>query len=418
MKVLVVGGGAREHAIAWKLRASPRVADLLVAPGNAGTAQVAANVPLAADDVGGLLRLAEERSVDFTVVGPEAALAAGIVDRFRQAGRLIFGPTRAAARIETSKAFAKKLMLERGVPTAGASSFSSFDAALRHVERGPLPIVVKADGLAAGKGVVVAETREQAEDALERILMKREFGAAGDRVLVEECLEGAEISVFAFVDGAAVSPMAAARDYKRAHDGDRGPNTGGMGSFSPPPQWDAPLERRVRAEIMEPVVRGLAAAGCPYTGMLYAGLMLTPDGPKVLEFNCRLGDPETQVILPRLKSDLLDVMMDSAQGRLGGAPVEWDERACVGVVLASGGYPGKYGTGYAVAGLDAVDRDALVFHAGTRLHGGGIVTDGGRVLTVAALRPSLEGAREAAYANIERVDFEGAFYRGDVADLR
>ena len=417
MKVLVLGSGAREHAIAWKLRASPQVTELLVAPGNAGTAQIATNVPVLSDDIDGLLALVEEHSVDFTVVGPEAPLAAGVVDRFRQAGRLIFGPTSAAARIETSKVFAKELMLTNGVPTAAAEAFNSFDEAAGYLGRRPLPIVVKADGLAAGKGVFVSATREQAEDALDRILVKKEFGAAGDRVLIEECLEGVEISVFAFVDGRTVSPMVAARDYKRAHDGDRGPNTGGMGSFSPPPEWDAALERRVRAEIMEPVVSGLAAAGSPYTGMLYAGLMLTADGPTVLEFNCRLGDPETQVILPRLKSDLLDVMMDSARGRLGGAPIEWDERACVGVVLASDGYPGKYRTGHAISGLDAVDEDAFVFQAGTRWAGDEVVTDGGRVLTVAALGKDLADARGKAYGNIGRINFDGAFSRGDIADL-
>ena len=417
MKVLVVGAGAREHALAWKLRASPQVTELLVAPGNAGTAQVATNVPVGADDVDGLLGLAEERAVDFTVVGPEAPLAAGIVDRFLQAGHLIFGPTSAAARIETSKVFAKELMLTHGVPTAEAEAFTSFDEAAGYLEQRPLPIVVKADGLAAGKGVFVCADLEQAEDALDRIFVKKEFGAAGDRVLIEECLQGVEISVFAFVDGSAVSPMVAARDYKRAHDGDRGPNTGGMGSFSPPPEWDAALERQVRAEIMEPVVSGLAAAGCPYTGMLYAGLMLTADGPSVLEFNCRLGDPETQVILPRLKSDLLDVMMDSALGRLGGAPIEWDERACVGVVLASDGYPGKYRTGHTISGLDAVDEDAFVFHAGTRLAGTEVVTDGGRVLTVAALGRDLADARGTAYDNVGHIAFEGAFSRGDIADL-
>ena len=423
MKVLIIGSGAREHAIAWKLRQSPRITGLLAAPGNAGTAQLATNVPVAAGDIDGLLALVKERSVGFTVVGPEAPLAAGIVDRFQEAGHLIFGPTEAAARIETSKVFAKELMLGHGVPTGTATTFSSYSDARDYLESAPLPLVVKADGLAAGKGVVVAQNREEAQEALRRSMVDRVFGVAGERVLVEEHLEGEEISVFAFVDGETVSQMVAARDYKRASDGDQGPNTGGMGSFSPPPEWTAELEGHIRTDIMEPVVRALASEGSPYTGMLYAGLMLTSDGPKVLEFNCRLGDPETQVILPRLKSDLLDVMMRTAQGGLAEIGIEWDPRPCVAVVLASGGYPGAYDTGYPVAGLDDAGDDVTVFHAGTRLvpgETGGrpeVVTDGGRVLTVAALGDTITEARGKAYGGVTRISFQDSFYRHDIADL-
>jgi len=419
VNVLLVGGGGREHAIAWKLRQSRLLGELYVAPGNAGTAQVTKNVAVAADDVDGLLRFAAQNGVDFTIVGPEGPLAKGVVDAFQAAGRAIFGPTKAAARIETSKAFAKGVMLRHGVPTAHAATFTSLADALHHVgsPHVALPVVVKADGLAAGKGVVVARTHEEAAEAVRDCLERRVFGAAGDTVLVEECLSGREMSVFAFVDGERVSPMVAARDYKRAHDGDKGPNTGGMGSFSPPPEWGPALEERIRREVMEPVARGLADKGCPFRGLLYAGLMLTADGPKVLEFNCRFGDPETQAVLPRLKSDLLAAMMATAGGDLEGAVIQWDRRACVGIVVASGGYPGLYNTGHPIHGLDAMDHDALVFHAGTRLGADGrtVETAGGRVLTVAALGHSVADARRRAYENAARIHFEGGFYRRDIA---
>ena len=414
-----MGSGGREHAITWKLAQSPQVTDLLAAPGNAGTAQVACNVPTGADDIDGLLRFARENAVDLTVVGPEAALAGGIADRFHDAGLPLLGPTQEAARIESSKTFAKELMLSAGVPTAAAKSFTSFREAADYVQRSPLPIVVKADGLAAGKGVVVAQTSREAVDALRQRMEERAFGPAGDRVLVEECMEGQELSVFAFVDGDYVSPMVAACDYKRVGDGDVGPNTGGIGSFSPPRFWTDDLERRVRLEIMEPVANALERRGSPYQGVLYAGLMLTDQGPKVVEFNCRLGDPEAQVILPRLKTDLAEVMMGTAQGRLAGMPVEWGEQACVGVVVASGGYPGEYATGYPIDGLDELEEDILVFHAGTKAVGSdpppGVVTHGGRVLTVTATGETLEQARSKVYANIGRVRFKDSFYRKDIA---
>ena len=419
MKVLVIGGGGREHAIAWKLSQSPRVTELLAAPGNAGTAQIAENVAVSAEDVDALLRLAQERAVDLTVVGPEVSLATGIADRFAEAGLPLFGPTKAAARIETSKAFAKDLMLRHGVPTAGAAVFDDYDAARRHVEASPVPVVIKADGLAAGKGVVVARTRADALDALRQQMVERQFGASGDRVLVEEYLEGEEISVFAFVDGRRISSLVAACDYKRQGDGDAGPNTGGVGAYSPPPShlWNDDIYREVRDRIIEPVVRALSEEGAPYVGALYAGLIHTSRGIKVIEFNCRLGDPETQVLLPRLITDLADVMIDAARGDLSDVELAWDLRPCVGVVLSSGGYPGAYETGFEIDGLDVEQPDTVLFHAGTRLDGasGRVVTDGGRVLMAVGLAPTLGEAKKVAYDRAAAVGFERAFWRTDIA---
>ena len=394
-----------------------------MAPGNAGTAQLATNVSIAPTDIKGLLHFARDCPIDLTVVGPEASLAAGIADRFQEAGLPLFGPTKEAALIESSKSYAKELMVEQGVPTGAAQTFSSFGDASAHLDSLPYPVVIKADGLTAGKGVTVAETRTEALEALRMAMEEKRFGEAGEKVLIEEHLQGREISAFAFVDGERVSPMVAACDYKRIGDGDVGPNTGGMGSFSPPPMWTEALEQRVRTEIMEPVVVALAARGSPYTGVLYAGLMLTDRGPEVIEFNCRLGDPEAQVVLPRLKTDLLDVMMGTATGGLEGIPIEWEPSACVGVVVASGGYPGDYVTGHPIDGLESLDKDVMVFHAGTRVDGdededrAPIVTDGGRVLTVATLAPTVEEARRRAYANVERIRFKDSVYRMDIAAL-
>ena len=418
MKVLVVGSGAREHAIAWKLIQSPKVTDLVVAPGNAGTAQLASNVPINANDIESLLRFAQERHIDLTVVGPEAPLAAGIADRFQEASQPVFGPTKDAALIESSKSFAKELMLEHGVPTGKAKTFSSYAEASASLDATSLPIVVKADGLTAGKGVTVAMTRHEALEALRLAMDEKVFGPAGDSVLIEECLVGQEVSVFAFTDGRRVSGAAAACDYKRAGDGDVGPNTGGMGSFTPPKFWTQDLEDMVRVEIMEPVIRALSCRGTPYRGVLYAGLMLTAEGPKVLEFNCRLGDPEAQVILPRLKTDLADVMMGAAQGSIEGIDVVWSSEACVGVVVASGGYPGHYSTGYLIDGLDELDHGVTAFHAGTRAagpEGPGVVTEGGRVLTVAAMGGTLDEARRKVYENVARIRFKDSIYRTDIA---
>ena len=430
MKVLVIGSGSREHAIVWKLSRSPLIDEILVAPGNAGTHALARSVPIAAEDVDALQAFARRNAVDFTVVGPEAPLAMGIADMFTQADMPIFGPTQAAARIESSKAFAKRLMLDNAVPTAAAKAFTDYNEARAYVQTCPIPIVIKADGLAAGKGVAIAHTRTEALDALRASMRDRRFGDAGECVLVEEYMQGKEVSVFAFVDGAYVSPMVAACDYKRARDGDRGPNTGGMGSYSPPAaqHWNPDIEAQVRERIMQPIADALVAIGSPYKGALYLGMMLTADGPKVVEFNCRLGDPETQVILPRLKTDLAPVMLATARGELDGLPIQWDDRACVGVVIASGGYPGPYATGHPVSGIPEASAAAMVFHAGTKLaddaHAAdaqsdahAILTDGGRVLTVAALADTLEDARRAAYDGTSRIRFDGAFYRTDIAAL-
>ncbi len=420
LRVLLVGSGAREHAIAWKLTQSPGLGELLTAPGNAGTAQLGTNVLVAAADVPGMVDLAREQAVDFTVVGPEAPLAAGLVDALKGAGQPVFGPTQAAARIESSKAFAKDLMLANGVPTGRASRHSDYEDAMRRLDEVGAPIVVKGDGLAEGKAVLVAETRQEAERALRDWMVEGKFGESGSVVLLEEYLEGTEISVFAFVDGRNISPLVAACDYKLSGDGDTGLNTGGMGSYSPPVAelWNAEMDDRVRREIIEPTISALAAAGAPYVGALYGGLILTRDGPKVIEFNCRLGDPETQVILPRLKSDLLEVMWAAASGDVVTVPLEWDERPCVGVAIASGGYPAAYETGYPIHGLDSVDTDAMVFHAGTKESGdGAVVTSGGRVVTVAALGSTVAEARARAYENAARISFTGSFYRTDIADV-
>ncbi|MCY3639026.1 MAG: phosphoribosylamine--glycine ligase [Chloroflexi bacterium] len=419
MNVLVVGNGAREHAIAWKFSQSSSVGRLYVAPGNAGTHFIATNVPIGAEDIPALINFASNNAIDLTVVGPEAPLAAGIVDSFTASGLPVFGPTQAAARIEGSKSFAKTLMADCSIPTAASETFTDFERASAYLDTCPIPIVVKADGLAAGKGVTVAQTREQAQDAVRESMLDRAFGDAGDRVLIEECLEGQEVSVFAFVDGEYVSPMIAACDYKRVGDGDTGPNTGGMGSFSPPlPQhWNADIEALVRASIMEPVTKGLVDIGSPYRGVLYMGMMLTKEGPKVVEFNCRFGDPETQVILPRLESDLADILLATACGDLQDTQIEWDARACVGVVAASGGYPAAYATGYPIDGVKEIDYEAIVFHAGTKLQGDEIVTDGGRVLTVSALGDTHEQARTKAYDGIRRITFKDGFYRTDIANF-
>ena len=421
MNVLVIGNGGREHAIAWKLRQSPKVDLLFVAPGNAGTAQLGENIPLAATEVDALVSWASQRQVELIVVGPEAPLALGVVDRFQEAGLAVVGPTQAAARIESSKLFAKRLMQEHGIPTARAETFSSYAEARRYVEGAPVPLVIKADGLAAGKGVTVCQGRQEALAALHDCMGARLFGAAGDLVLVEECLTGREVSVFAFTDGRHISPLVAACDYKRAQDGDRGPNTGGMGAYTSPSFWTDELADRVMETIMRPTVEALARDGSPFTGVLYAGLMLTDDGPKVLEFNCRLGDPETQVVLPRLKTDFLEVLSGIAGGTLDRVPMAWSDEACVGVVAASGGYPGEYQTGYPIEGLDLLDPGAVVFHAGTRAPDGADAgralptTDGGRVLAVVARGATLEEARASVYTNLARISFHGIHYRRDIA---
>ena len=420
MRVLVIGGGGREHAIVWKLAQSPRNPELYAAPGNAGTAQLATNLDVRADDVEGLLAAVRANAIDLTVVGPEGPLAAGLVDRFRTEGLRVFGPTQAAARIESSKSFAKRTMADAGVPTAAFAVFDDREDAVAHVRklgmlRPGASIVVKADGLAAGKGVVVAATLDEALAAVDDAMDGGRFGEAGARVVIEECLIGQEVSVFCFTDGKQVTPLVAACDYKRVFDGDEGPNTGGMGGYSPPPWWDAGLERRIRETCVEPVVRELASTGSLYTGLLYCGLMLTDDGPRVIEFNARFGDPEAQLVLPRLENDLLDVIDAVLDERLGDLDLRWSDEAVVAVVLASVGYPGSYETGVPIAGLDGLPGGALVFHAATALDGGRLVTSGGRVLTAVGRGASLADARRTAYAAVDRIDFAGKYHRGDIA---
>ena len=419
MNILIVGSGAREHAIAWKLSNNPRVDSLYIVPGNAGTASIGSNLPGSAEDLEGLAQLAQAHGIGLTVVGPEVPLAKGIVDLFTESGLAIFGPTKGAARIESSKAFARELMGKYGVPSPGFRVFHTYDEARSFLSSHERPVVVKADGLAAGKGAMVCEGKEEAMDALDACMNARAFGTAGDTVVVEEYLEGREVSVFGFSDGEYLSPLAAACDYKRALDGDGGPNSGGMGSYSPPEFWTAQLQDSVRGEIMAPVLRALREEGTPYRGVLYAGLMVTAEGPKVLEFNCRLGDPETQVILPLLQTDLVEVMLASINGGLDKLEVQWSGGACVGVVVASGGYPEQYSRGLPISGLEDLDADVEVFHAGTQLAGEGggkrVLTDGGRVLTVVGRGPTLAEARARAYNNVERIRFQDAHYRRDIA---
>ena len=419
MNVLVIGSGAREHAIAWKLKSSPQVDTLFTAPGNPGTAAISTNLNQPADDLDGLAQLAKDHRVELTIVGPEGPLASGIVDLFNQHGLPIFGPSKAASQLESSKAFAKLLMRKHGVPGPDFKVFHSFQDAEEFLSTHEDPVVVKADGLAAGKGVQVCKDKQQALKALHECMQVRLFDTAGDTVVVEEYLEGQEVSAFTFTDGEHISSMVAACDYKRVHDNDGGPNTGGMGSYSPPEFWTSDLECRVQREIMTPVVRAMAEGGTPYRGLLYAGLMLTPKGPQVLEFNCRFGDPEVQVILPRLNSDLAELALACIEGRIDHNSVDWTSESCVGVVMASGGYPGEYKTGFRVSGITELDPDLLVFHAGTKVadqdEGSSILTNGGRVLTLVGTAPNLEQARQKVYDNIGRVHFEGAHYRKDIA---
>ncbi len=417
MNVLVVGSGAREHALAWKLRRSSKLTDLFLAPGNAGTAALAQNLPLKAPDIEGLCRAAIDHHIDLVIVGPEDPLARGLVDRLSVQGIAAFGPSQAAARIESSKAFAKELMGRHGVPTGRAITFTSRIEACNYVESLSVPIVVKADGLAAGKGVFVCDSSEEALRAIDLMMGDQALlGEAGRTVLIEERLSGRELSAHAFSDGRTVAPMPFACDYKRIDDSDEGPNTGGMGAYSPPLWLDEALEPFIHESITEAAVRAMMDEGIPYRGVLYPGLMITNDGPKVLEFNCRFGDPEAQVLLPRLKSDLLDICWAVANNQLADADIEWSTEACVGVVIASGGYPEQYETGFSVAGLNSVEPDVLVFHAGTTLgDGGAVLTSGGRVLTVVATAATLPEARAKAYRNVQRIHFSRAHYRNDIA---
>ncbi len=418
MKVLVVGSGAREHAILWKLAQSPRNPELFAAPGNAGTAAIATNLPIAVTDLDALVAAAHEHGIDLTIVGPELPLTVGIVDRFRQEGLQIFGPTKAAARIEGSKSFARHIMRDAGAPTPAFEVFDDANAARAYVRSQGAPIVIKADGLASGKGVVVAQSVDEALEAVEDAMVNRAFGASGERVVIEQCLVGQEVSVFCFTDGAHVTPLVPACDYKRVFDGDRGPNTGGMGGYSPPPWWDVAMEQQIRETCIEPVIREMARQDSLFTGVLYGGLMLTGDGPSIIEFNCRLGDPEAQLILPRMENDLLDVVEAALDGSLPSCDLRWSSACAAGVVLAPDGYPGPHETGKHIGGLAEAGRGALVFHAGTAVaDSGALVTSGGRTLKVVGLGATMAEARARAYAAAEEITFEGKHYRTDIASF-
>jgi phosphoribosylamine--glycine ligase len=418
MKVLVVGSGGREHALAWAAAKSPQVERVYVAPGNAGTAGEPGveNVAIPVSDLEGLQGFALEVGIGLTIVGPEDPLVNGIVDRFTEAGLKCFGPRAAAAQLEGSKAFAKDFMARHGIPTAAYGKFTEVTPAIEFIRQHGAPIVVKADGLAAGKGVIIARSTTEAEAAVIDMLAGNAFGDAGHRVVIEEFLEGEEASFIVMADGSHILPLATSQDHKAAGDGDTGPNTGGMGAYSPAPIVDSHMHRRAMEEVIRPTIEGMAADGSPFTGFLYAGLMISAQGePRVLEFNVRFGDPETQPILMRLQSDLADLCLAAIDGRLDQRTAEWDERACLGVVLAASGYPGSYDKGHPISGLDhAFPEHVKVFHAGTALNGEGVVTSGGRVLCVCALGENVTRAQHEAYRACEEISWEGAFRRSDI----
>ncbi|MBB3324971.1 phosphoribosylamine--glycine ligase [Atlantibacter sp. RC6] len=419
MKVLVIGNGGREHALAWKAAQSPRVSTVFVAPGNAGTALEPAlqNVAINATDIAGLLSFAQNEKIDLTIVGPEAPLVVGVVDAFRAAGLKIFGPTQGAAQLEGSKAFTKDFLARHNIPTAEYQNFTEVEPALAYIREKGAPIVIKADGLAAGKGVIVAMTLEEAESAAKDMLAGNAFGDAGHRIVVEEFLDGEEASFIVMVDGEHVEPMATSQDHKRVGDGDTGPNTGGMGAYSPAPVVTADVHQRTMERVIWPTVRGMAAEGNTYTGFLYAGLMIDKQGnPKVIEFNCRFGDPETQPIMLRLQSDLVELCLAACDGKLDEVQSQWDARPSLGVVMAAGGYPADYRTGDEIHGLPLEDvADGKVFHAGTKLADDDrVLTNGGRVLCVTALGDSVAQAQQRAYALMKDIHWDGSFSRSDI----
>ena len=418
MKVLVIGSGGREHALAWKVAQSERVEQVFVAPGNAGTAREPKleNVAIGVEDIPAQVAFARDQGVDLTIVGPEAPLVLGVVDAFREAGLRCFGPTRAAAELEGSKAFTKDFLQRHTIPTAAYANFTEIEPAIAYIREQGAPIVVKADGLAAGKGVILAQTEDEAIAAVKDMLAGNAFGEAGHRVVIEEFLQGEEASFICMVDGEHVLPMATSQDHKAALDGDTGPNTGGMGAYSPAPVVDQAMHERIMREVIEPTVAGMRAEGRTFTGFLYAGLMIAADGvPKVLEYNVRFGDPETQPIMLRLKSDLAELCAAAIDGRLDTVSAEWDPRPALGVVLAAGGYPGDYAKGAPISGLDEGDsEDVKVFHAGTAERDGQVVTAGGRVLCVAALGDTVGEAQRRAYARVADIHWDGVYYRKDI----
>lgn len=417
MKVLLIGSGGREHALAWKLKQSPMLEKLYCAPGNPGIAAIAECVDIKSHDIDGLLKFAKEKSIDLTVVGPEVPLVLGIVDEFENAGLKIFGPSKAAAQLEGSKVFSKEFMLRRNIPTATFMNFDRIEDARAFLKHAQFPLVVKADGLAAGKGVMICNTLAEGLGAIDQIMKDKVFAEAGTKVVIEDYLVGEEVSILAVCDGENYLILESAQDHKRIFDDDLGPNTGGMGAYSPAPIVTETLLRKIEARVMEPTVRGMAREGVPFKGILYAGLMITSQGPYVLEYNVRFGDPETQSVLPRLQSDVLDIMFASCQGRLNEIQLKWDKRHCVCVVMSSGGYPGKYENGFEIKGLVTAEEEAdtVVFHAGTKSEGDKIVTAGGRVLGIVSLGSNIKEAIKNVYTAVEKIKFDHMFFRRDIA---
>lgn len=413
LKVLIVGSGGREHALAWAIKKSPRAGQIFIAPGNAGTAQIGTNVNIPADNLPKIVSFARDNAIDLVVVGPEVPLALGLVDVLQDAGIRAFGPSAEAAKLEASKGFAKAFMTEMGIPTAKFGAFDDYHAALDFVNAFEGQMVIKADGLAAGKGVIVCDTVEQARDALHRMMLDDAFSGAGERVVIEERMTGKEVSLMAFSDGKHVSLLPPARDHKRIFDQDQGENTGGMGAFTHPADVSPELIERIRREVVQPTIDGMAARGTPFVGVIYPGLMLTPDGPRVLEFNARFGDPETQAILPLLDTDLIEIMLACVEGRLDQIDIRWKLGACATIVAAAPGYPGKYPKGMPISGLEVV-QNAIVFHAGTAQKDGQVVANGGRVLSISATGLTLDAAINAAYTELVKVRFEGMHYRRDI----
>lgn len=415
MNVLVIGGGGREHALVWKILQSPKVKKVYCIPGNGGIAQIAECVDIDPDDTRVLVQFSKKRRIDLTVVGPERPLTQGIVDRFQANDLRIFGPNKAAAEIEGSKGYAKNLLAKYRVPTADYRLFTEADEAIRYIHKKDPPFVLKADGLAAGKGVLICTSRGEAFEGIESIMKKRVFGEAGRRLVIEEYMKGEEVSVLAITDGEDFVTLPAAQDHKAIFEGDKGPNTGGMGAYAPAPVMTEKLLKTVSEKILIPTIRGLMAEGRPYRGVLYAGLMMTAGGPKVLEFNCRFGDPETQAILPLLKTDLVDLMMASIEGQVKDVHLQIRGGTAVCVVMASGGYPGSYEKGKSIAGLEEMEKDIIVFHAGTKTKGKSLVTSGGRVLGVTAVGRTIQSAIKKVYRSVGRITFDGAYYRRDIA---
>jgi phosphoribosylamine--glycine ligase len=417
MKVLVIGGGGREHALLWKIKQSPKVSQVYCAPGNAGISKLAQGVSIDADNIGKLVDFAKKEKIDLTIVGPELPLSRGIVNEFNKEGFKIFGPSKEATEIESSKAFSKYLMKKYHIPTANYEVFQNIEAALDYIQQQTFPLVIKADGLAAGKGVFIVENLLEAKEALNALMDEKQFGEAGRQVIIEEFLEGEEVSVLAFCDGKTVIPMMPSQDHKKIFDNDLGPNTGGMGAYSPVPFYPDELEKRVLKEILKPSVKGLQNEGREYKGVLYAGLILTREGPKVLEFNARFGDPETQVLLPRLKTDLIDILNAVIEDKLHQINIEWEDNAAVCVVVASGGYPGAYQKGKIISGLEGLEKmkNIIAFHAGTKFQDEQVVTSGGRVLGITAWDETIFKAKEKAYRAVKEIYFEDMYYRKDIA---